>query len=182
MCPKGQDSADLILMSTILSTSNIVIEIYQITDSSLWALLLLLGSAIPTGGIFLPRILADLPIQSFLLSYGRCSKIRSVSITKMHNPRNATILRTTLLIRDSSDSNFVFCLKLSVNPGRSMVLSGRWKVTRLRMVIYSFLNVPILVWQARTESRIIKHKCTYLLFLWASVVASIPGEINSWSH
>ena len=83
-----------------------------------------MGSAIPTGGIFLPRILADLPIQSFLLSYGRCSKMRSVSITKMHNPRNATILRTTLLIRDSSDSNFVFCLKLSDNPGRSMVLLG----------------------------------------------------------
>ena len=100
---------------------------YQITHSSAWALLLaLMGSAIPTGGNFLPKILADLPTQSFLLSYGRCSKMRSVSIMKMHNPRNPTILRITLLIRDSSDNNSVFCLKLSDNPGKSMV--AFWEV------------------------------------------------------
>ena len=50
-----------------IDASNIVIGIYQITDSSDWALSFLMGSAIPTGGIFLPRILWLLPIHNFLL-------------------------------------------------------------------------------------------------------------------
>ena len=182
MGPKGQYSAVLILMSTILGTSNIVIEIYQITDSSAWALLPLLGSAIPTCGIFLPRILALLPIHNFLLLYGRCSKTLSVSIMKMHKPRAATAHRITILLKDRSCSNFVFCLKLSNIPVRSMVAFWEVKDNQTGMVIYFFLNVSILVWQAHHRIELLSIEYTHLLFLGLQQWHLNPGEINSWSH
>ena len=95
-----------------------------------------------------------------ILSLYTC--LSAEEISQMHKPRNPTIHRITLLIRDSSESNFVFCLKLSTNPGRSMVTSGRWEIIRLSMVIYFSLNVPILVWQTRTQDRTIGIKYTHL--------------------